>query len=159
MHFYSFVNIQEFPFIRYRAAMSCDVTTEITFRDLIPTKLAAGVWNCLVNYKKRISGYPQNETCELLILDRSIDQVFIWCCALAIFLVVPAYLVSMINYVIFVFLLVFLDCTCYSWMVLWCHLSWPTKCGRKQICAWGTLIYPFNLPLNNFLVYNSTISG
>lgn len=67
---------QEFPFVRYRAAKSLDPMTMTTFRDLIPTKLAAGIWNCLVKYKS-IPNFPQNETCELLILDRSIDQVFI----------------------------------------------------------------------------------
>ncbi|KAF5729904.1 Sec1/munc18-like (SM) proteins superfamily isoform 2 [Tripterygium wilfordii] len=45
-----------------------------TFRDLIPTKLAAGVWNCLMQYKK-IPDFPQTETCDLLILDRSVDQI------------------------------------------------------------------------------------
>lgn len=49
-----------------------------TFRDLVPTKLAAGIWNCLVKYKSKIKDFPQTETCELLILDRSVDQVFIY---------------------------------------------------------------------------------
>lgn len=66
---------QEFPFVRYRAAKSLDAMTMTTFRDLIPTKLAAGVWNHLVKYKQSIENFPQTETCELLILDRSIDQV------------------------------------------------------------------------------------
>lgn len=67
---------QEFPFVRYRAAKSLDQTTMTTFRDLIPTKLAAGIWNCLMKYKS-VPNFPQRETCELLILDRSIDQVCI----------------------------------------------------------------------------------
>jgi len=46
-----------------------------TFHDLIPTKLAAGVWDCLMKYKKTIPNFPQTETCELLIIDRTIDQV------------------------------------------------------------------------------------
>ena len=46
-----------------------------TMRDLIPTKLAAGIWNCLAKHKQSIENFPQTETCELLILDRSIDQV------------------------------------------------------------------------------------
>lgn len=62
--------------MRYRAAKSLDTATVATFRDLIPTKLAAGVWNCLMKNKK-IKDYPQSETCELLILDRSIDQVLV----------------------------------------------------------------------------------
>ena len=68
------LTFQEFPYVRYRAAKSLDATTMTTFRDLIPTKLAAGVWDCLMKYKK-IKDFPQTETCELLILDRSIDQV------------------------------------------------------------------------------------
>lgn len=62
--------------MRYRAAKSLDPMTMTTFRDLIPTKLAAGIWNCLVKYKS-IPNFPQQETCELLVLDRSIDQVCI----------------------------------------------------------------------------------
>ncbi|TYG42503.1 hypothetical protein ES288_D12G262300v1 [Gossypium darwinii] len=69
-----FASLREFPFVRYRAAKSLDPMTMTTFRDLIPTKLAAGIWNCLVKYKS-IPNFPQKETCELLILDRSIDQV------------------------------------------------------------------------------------
>lgn len=62
--------------MRYRAAKSLDPTTMTTFRDLIPTKLAASVWNCLMKYKANLPNFPQLETCELLILDRSVDQVF-----------------------------------------------------------------------------------
>jgi len=50
-----------------------------TLRDLIPTKLAAGIWNCLAKHKQSIENFPQTETCELLILDRSIDQVYNIC--------------------------------------------------------------------------------
>ncbi|KAL5748575.1 hypothetical protein ACOSQ2_025872 [Xanthoceras sorbifolium] len=70
-----FASLREFPFVRYRAAKSLDAMTMTTFRDLIPTKLAAGVWNHLVKYKQTIENFPQTETCELLILDRSIDQI------------------------------------------------------------------------------------
>ncbi|XP_022739042.1 SNARE-interacting protein KEULE-like isoform X5 [Durio zibethinus] len=69
-----FASLREFPFVRYRAAKSLDSMTMTTFRDLIPTKLAAGIWNCLVKHKS-IPNFPQKETCELLILDRSIDQI------------------------------------------------------------------------------------
>ena len=62
--------------MRYRAAKSLDATTMTTFRDLIPTKLAAGIWDCLMKYKNTIKNFPETETCELLILDRSVDQVF-----------------------------------------------------------------------------------
>ncbi|EEF51007.1 SNARE-interacting protein KEULE [Ricinus communis] len=70
-----FASLREFPFVRYRAAKSLDVTTMTTLRDLIPTKLAARVWDRLTQYKQKIEHFPQTETCELLILDRSIDQI------------------------------------------------------------------------------------
>nr|KYP56441.1 SNARE-interacting protein KEULE [Cajanus cajan] len=70
-----FASLREFPFVRFRAAKSLDATTMTTFHDLIPTKLAAGVWDCLVKYKKTIPNFPQTETCELLIIDRTIDQI------------------------------------------------------------------------------------
>ncbi|XP_071707491.1 SNARE-interacting protein KEULE-like isoform X2 [Rutidosis leptorrhynchoides] len=69
-----FASMLEFPFVRYRAAKSLDPTTMTTFCDLIPTKLAAAVWNSLMKYKT-LTNFPQIETCELLILDRSIDQI------------------------------------------------------------------------------------
>ncbi|XP_038725305.1 SNARE-interacting protein KEULE-like isoform X2 [Tripterygium wilfordii] len=69
-----FASLREFPSVRYRAAKSLDPMTMTTFRDMIPTKLAARVWNCLMQYKK-IPNFPQTETCELLILDRSVDQI------------------------------------------------------------------------------------
>lgn len=71
--------------MRYRAAKSLDSSTMTTFRDLIPTKLAAAVWNFISTYKSSIPNFPQTETCELLILDRSVDQVtvvFLWTCLL-----------------------------------------------------------------------------
>ncbi|KAF8032890.1 hypothetical protein BT93_D1698 [Corymbia citriodora subsp. variegata] len=70
-----FASLREFPFVRYRSAKSLDANTMTTFRDLIPTKLAAGIWNCLAKYKQSIPNFPQTETCELLILDRSVDQI------------------------------------------------------------------------------------
>ncbi|KAL6548033.1 STXBP unc-18 S1 [Orobanche hederae] len=70
-----FASLREFPLLRYRAAKSLDPSTVTTFRDLIPTKLAAAVWNCLTKYKANLPNFPQSETCELLILDRSIDQI------------------------------------------------------------------------------------
>ena len=59
--------------MRYRAVKTQDVSTATT-RDLIPSKLAEAVWNCLLKYKS-IPNFPQTETCELLILNRSVDQV------------------------------------------------------------------------------------
>ncbi|GJT16312.1 putative sec1-like protein [Tanacetum coccineum] len=69
-----FASMLEFPSVRYRAAKSLDPTTMTTFCDLIPTKLAAAVWNSLMKYKT-LANFPQTETCDLLILDRSIDQI------------------------------------------------------------------------------------
>ncbi|KAL8109664.1 hypothetical protein AgCh_025681, partial [Apium graveolens] len=70
-----FASLREFPFVRYRVAKSLELDTMITYRDLVPTKLAANIWNSLMKYKASIANFPQRETCELLILDRSIDQV------------------------------------------------------------------------------------
>ncbi|THU60438.1 hypothetical protein C4D60_Mb07t12710 [Musa balbisiana] len=73
----AFASLREFPYVRYRAAKSSlDASTVTTLHDLVPTKLAAAVWNCLSRYKAKIHDFPQRETCELLIVDRSIDQEF-----------------------------------------------------------------------------------
>ncbi|KAI3974632.1 hypothetical protein MKX01_029622 [Papaver californicum] len=69
-----FASLREFPFVRYRAA-KIDAYTLTTMRDLVPTKLAAAVWNQLTNYKDSLKHFPQTETCELLILDRSVDLI------------------------------------------------------------------------------------
>ncbi|XP_019089540.1 PREDICTED: protein transport Sec1b-like isoform X1 [Camelina sativa] len=68
-------SLKEYPLVRYRSAKALDATTMTTYRELIPTKLAASVWNILARYKQTIEDFPQTETCELLILDRSIDQI------------------------------------------------------------------------------------
>ncbi|KAJ0052970.1 hypothetical protein Pint_00249 [Pistacia integerrima] len=68
-----FASLKEYPFVRYRAAKASDASMT-TFRDLIPTKLATAVWNCIEKYKS-IPNFPKTETCELLILDRSVDQI------------------------------------------------------------------------------------
>jgi syntaxin-binding protein 1 len=70
-----FASMREFPRVHYRVAKTIDASTMTTLRDLVPTKLAAGVWNCLAKYKTTIPEFPQTETCELLIVDRSIDQI------------------------------------------------------------------------------------
>ncbi|PWA44801.1 sec1/munc18-like (SM) proteins superfamily [Artemisia annua] len=71
-----FASLLEFPSVRYRAAKSLDLNTMTTISDIIPTKLAATVWDCLMKYKSlKNFNFPQTETCELLILDRSIDQI------------------------------------------------------------------------------------
>jgi syntaxin-binding protein 1 len=41
---------------------------------LVPSKLAAAIWDCISKYKA-IPNFPQTETCELLIVDRSVDQI------------------------------------------------------------------------------------
>lgn len=71
----AFASTRELPFVRYRAAKSLDPTTVTTYRDLLPTKLAAYIWNNLTKYKTTIANFPQTETCELLVLDRSVDQI------------------------------------------------------------------------------------
>ncbi|XP_020113316.1 SNARE-interacting protein KEULE-like isoform X2 [Ananas comosus] len=70
-----FASLREFPYVRYRAAKTLDASVTTTQRDLVPTKLAAAVWNCLSKYRTTIPDFPQKETCELLIVDRSIDQI------------------------------------------------------------------------------------
>ncbi|CAL4888033.1 unnamed protein product [Urochloa decumbens] len=70
-----FASMREFPRVHYRVAKTINASTMTTLRDLVPTKLAAGVWNCLAKYKTTIPEFPQTETCELLIVDRSIDQI------------------------------------------------------------------------------------
>ncbi|MCO5547266.1 hypothetical protein L7F22_000713 [Adiantum nelumboides] len=71
-----FASLKELPVIRYRAARSAaaDSMAATTFRDIVPTKLAAILWDRLQKYKG-LSGFPQEETCELLIVDRSIDPI------------------------------------------------------------------------------------
>ncbi|KAM7275043.1 hypothetical protein ACFE04_016909 [Oxalis oulophora] len=66
-----FASLKEFPFVRYRSVR--DESTA-TARDYLPSKLAAAIWETVQKYKS-IPNYPQTETCELLILDRSVDQI------------------------------------------------------------------------------------
>lgn len=68
-----FAPLQEFPFVRYRSKE--ENNAEPKFRDLVCKKLATAVWDTISTYKSTIPDFPKNETCELLILDRSIDQV------------------------------------------------------------------------------------
>lgn len=70
---------QELPFVRYRSAKALDESTEATPSDLVATKLAATVWDIISKYKSSIPNFPQKETCDLLILDRSVDLVIIPC--------------------------------------------------------------------------------
>jgi syntaxin-binding protein 1 len=63
--------------VRYRAARSAgtDSTSTTTGRDLVPTKVAAALWDRLMKYKTNLLNFPQVETCELIIVDRSIDPI------------------------------------------------------------------------------------
>lgn len=70
-----FASLKEFPIVRYQAAKGFDKPTGTTLRDLVPTKLAAAIWNSISTYKTSIPNFPQTETCDLLILDRSVDQI------------------------------------------------------------------------------------
>lgn len=72
-----FASLKEFPVVRYRAARSAaaDAATSTTVRDLVPTKLAAGLWDRLQRFKNTLPNFPATETCELMILDRSIDPI------------------------------------------------------------------------------------
>ncbi|XP_071717995.1 protein transport Sec1a-like [Rutidosis leptorrhynchoides] len=66
-----FASLKEFPVIRYRVKGG----DGSTFRDQIPKKLASEILNLITPYKTTIPNFPQVETCELLILDRSVDLV------------------------------------------------------------------------------------
>lgn len=72
-----FASLKEFPVVRYRAARSAaaDAATATTFRDLVPTKIAAGLWDRLQRYRSTLPSFPVTETCELVIVDRSIDPI------------------------------------------------------------------------------------
>ena len=68
--------VQEFPYVRYRAARSAsDASATTTARELVPTKVAASLWDKLMKYKSSLLNFPQLETCDLVIVDRSIDPV------------------------------------------------------------------------------------
>eukprot|EP00249_Psilotum_nudum_P019849 c27445_g1_i3 orf=1768-3075(-) len=72
-----FASLKELPVVRYRAARSAlaDAGSMTTARDLVPTKLAACLWDHLMKYKNTLRGFPTTETCELVIVDRSIDPI------------------------------------------------------------------------------------
>ncbi|KAK8522022.1 hypothetical protein V6N12_066592 [Hibiscus sabdariffa] len=68
-----FASMKELPHVRYRAPREQDGSPEAA-RSLIPLKLADSIWQCISKYKS-IPNFPQTETCDLLILDRSVDQL------------------------------------------------------------------------------------
>uniref|UniRef100_A0A0E0L7G7 Uncharacterized protein n=1 Tax=Oryza punctata TaxID=4537 RepID=A0A0E0L7G7_ORYPU len=68
------IDMQEFPCVRYRAPKGTDPSTTPKF-DMVPKWLATAVWDIVSKYKSTIPEFPQKETCELLIVDRPIDQI------------------------------------------------------------------------------------
>ena len=72
-----FASLNELPAVRYRAAKTSSTAqgTPERARDLIPTKLAAALWDRLMTYKHSLPDFPQKDTCELLIVDRSLDVI------------------------------------------------------------------------------------
>ncbi|KAK7260236.1 hypothetical protein RIF29_26119 [Crotalaria pallida] len=70
-----FASLKELPNVWYRSARDSDESTPTSARELVPTKLANAVWDMVSKYKSSIPNFPQNETCDLLIVDRSIDQI------------------------------------------------------------------------------------
>ncbi|KAL5180974.1 ATP-dependent RNA helicase DEAH13 [Glycine soja] len=70
-----FASLKELPCVWHRAAKDSDESTAAAVRELVPTKLANAVWDMVSKYKSTIPGFPQNETCDMLIVDRSIDQI------------------------------------------------------------------------------------
>lgn len=83
--------------MRYRAAKALDDPSGATSRDLVTTKLAAAVWNCVSKYKSTIPNFPQSETCELLILDRSVDLVNIYLFSLRKFSVCLLFILTFLS--------------------------------------------------------------
>ncbi|KAL2337471.1 hypothetical protein Fmac_011917 [Flemingia macrophylla] len=70
-----FASLKELPCVWYRAARESDESTATAIRESVPTKLADAVWDMVSKYKSTIPGFPQNETCDMLIVDRSVDQI------------------------------------------------------------------------------------
>ncbi|PUZ70847.1 hypothetical protein GQ55_2G268500 [Panicum hallii var. hallii] len=69
----TFASLKEFPCVRYRAPKG-DASATTKF-DMVPKWLATAVWDIVSKYKSTIPEFSQKETCELLIVDRPIDQV------------------------------------------------------------------------------------
>jgi syntaxin-binding protein 1 len=59
----------------YRSAKDSEESTPTAGRESVPTKVADAVWDMVSKYKSTIPKFPQSETCDLIIIDRSIDQV------------------------------------------------------------------------------------
>ncbi len=63
--------------MRYHAPKSTlgNTTTSTITHDPITAKLANALWEQLMRYKVSTLEFPHMETCELIIVDRSIDLV------------------------------------------------------------------------------------
>ncbi|XP_020218479.1 protein transport Sec1a isoform X2 [Cajanus cajan] len=70
-----FASLKELPCVWYRAAKESDESTATAIRESVPTKLADAVWDMVSKYKSTIPSFPQTETCDMLIVDRSVDQI------------------------------------------------------------------------------------
>ncbi|KAL6606261.1 hypothetical protein ACP70R_041914 [Stipagrostis hirtigluma subsp. patula] len=69
----AFASLKEYPCVRYRAPKGGDASAHKF--DMVPKWLATAVWDIVSKYKSTIPEFPQKETCELLIIDRPIDQI------------------------------------------------------------------------------------
>nr|GME17767.1 protein transport Sec1a-like [Ipomoea batatas] len=69
-----FASLKEFPVVRYRAPKGNDDSPRRK-QDLIPSMLASAIFECISTNKSTIPNYPQKETCDLLIVDRPVDQI------------------------------------------------------------------------------------
>ncbi|XP_019192558.1 PREDICTED: protein transport Sec1a-like [Ipomoea nil] len=69
-----FASLKEFPIVRYRAPKGNEDSARRN-QELIPKFLASAIWECISTYKSTIPNYPQKETCDLLIVDRPVDQI------------------------------------------------------------------------------------
>lgn len=117
---------QEFPFVRYPAAKGLDGSSDMSFRDLVPTKLAAAIWNSIDTYKTSIPNFPQTETCELLIVDRSVDKVL------------HNTLIVLLNvFYFFFFFFFFFVCSrmCMTWTIIFFRLLLLFMNGPMMLCV------------------------
>lgn len=60
----------------WHRASNIEDSSASNFRALLPSKLAAAISGILTKYKS-IPNFPQRETCDLLIVDRSVDLVIV----------------------------------------------------------------------------------
>eukprot|EP00475_Leptophrys_vorax_P027310 TRINITY_DN3892_c0_g1_i1.p1 TRINITY_DN3892_c0_g1~~TRINITY_DN3892_c0_g1_i1.p1 ORF type:complete len:678 (+),score=65.01 TRINITY_DN3892_c0_g1_i1:64-2097(+) len=71
-----FASLKELPAVRYRAAKATGTAVSPQrMRELVPSKVAASLWAKLSKYKDSVPGFPRTDTCDLLIVDRSVDVV------------------------------------------------------------------------------------